>query len=398
MDRYLTMSPEGTRDFLFEESRARTFVEETLTAIFSGRAYCRVVTPTLEYYDLFAADCVGFSAEEMYKLVDRKGRILALRADSTAPIARLTATKLKGEKLPIRLYYSQPVFKTSPQHSARYDEVMQCGVELIGAPARSSDLEVLALAASTLRRFSTGFRLEIGHIGFFQAIMDDFPIDAGTKESIRRLVEKKDFAQLYERLREYRDYPAYEMLVQLPRLFGGAEVIDRARGLAASGRCREVLDYISGVYEALRRIYPDDDVIVDLGLVHRNDYYTGILIRGYMENMGEAVLSGGRYDTLLANFGAPLEAIGFGVNVDLLTGHVLAGSMKPRVRADVLVASSQEQAARAIRKADELAASGLVVESAVLADECAAKEYARERGIERVVFIDGSLRDKGDQM
>ena len=168
---------EGTRDYLFEESRARTHVEQTLANVFSSRAFCRVVTPTLEYFDLFSADCVGFSAEEVYKLVDRKGRILALRADSTAPIARLTATKLRDEALPIRLYYSQPVFKVSPQHSAQYDEVMQCGVELIGSPAQNSDLEILALAASTLRSFSAKFRLEIGHIGFFQAVMDDFPID-----------------------------------------------------------------------------------------------------------------------------------------------------------------------------------------------------------------------------
>ncbi len=387
MKRYLTMSPEGTRDYLFEESRARTHVEQTLANVFSSRAFCRVVTPTLEYFDLFSADCVGFSAEEVYKLVDRKGRILALRADSTAPIARLTATKLRDEALPIRLYYSQPVFKVSPQHSAQYDEVMQCGVELIGAPAQNSDLEILALAASTLRSFSAKFRLEIGHIGFFQAVMDDFPIDGETKEEIRRLAERKDFAVLYERLRDYRAYPAYEVLTQLPRLFGGAEVLERARGLITSERGRAVLDYISGVYAALQQIHPDDDVMIDLGLVHRNDYYTGILVRGYIENMGEAVLSGGRYDTLLANFGAPLEAIGFGVNVDLLTRHVLSAAHSPRVRADLLVAATAPQTARALRWAEQQAAAGLVVESAVLPDRAAALRYAEDRGIGRVEFF-----------
>lgn len=88
--------------------------------------------------------------------------------------------------------------------------------------------------------------------------------------------------------------------------------------------------------------------MIDLGLVHRNDYYTGILVRGYIENMGEAVLSGGRYDTLLANFGAPLEAIGFGVNVDLLTRHVLSAAHSPRVRADLLVAAAAPQTAAGV--------------------------------------------------
>ena len=84
---------------------------------------------------------------------------------------------------------------------------------------------------------------------------------------------------------------------------------------------------------------------------------------------------------------APLEAIGFGVNVDLLTRHVLSAAHSPRVRADLLVAAAAPQTARALRWAEQQAAAGLVVESAVLPDRAAALRYAEERGIGRVEFF-----------
>ena len=63
--------------------------------------------------------------------------------------------------------------------------------------------------------------------------------------------------------------------------------------------------------------------MIDLGMVHRNEYYTGVIFRGYVEGSGDAVVSGGRYDTLLQQFGSPLPATGFGVNVDALTKVML---------------------------------------------------------------------------
>ena len=44
----------------------------------------------------------------------------------------------------------------------------------------------------------------------------------------------------------------------------------------------------------------------------RNDYYTDIIFSAYVENVGDAVLLGGRYDNLLAQFDAPMPAVGFG--------------------------------------------------------------------------------------
>lgn len=82
-------------------------------------------------------------------------------------------------------------------------------------------------------------------------------------------------------------------------------------------RRRESLDYLQNIYRCLQQLGLAEHVIIDLGLVNQAEYYTGIIFRGYFDEVGEPVLSGGRYDNLLSDFGAAQPAIGFAVHVDL---------------------------------------------------------------------------------
>ena len=94
MKRYSKLIPQGTRDLLFEECDDRRKVEATLSELFKERSYRKVMTPTVEFYDVFSDNDLGIEAEEMYKLSDSLGRTTVLRPDNTAPIARLVATRL----------------------------------------------------------------------------------------------------------------------------------------------------------------------------------------------------------------------------------------------------------------------------------------------------------------
>ena len=107
MKKYNKITPEGTKDLLFEECLARRYVEQTLSDVFSSRGFNEVVTPGLEFYDVFDPDFSGISQETMYKMSDRHGRLMVMRPDSTIPIARLTATRLQTLPQPVRLYDNQ---------------------------------------------------------------------------------------------------------------------------------------------------------------------------------------------------------------------------------------------------------------------------------------------------
>ena len=103
MRQNIRITPEGTRDLLFDECLARWEAESLLADLFVCHGFSEVMTPGLEFFDVFQAGHPAIPAESMYKLTDSKGRLLVMRPDSTLPIARLTATRLRQAALPIRL-------------------------------------------------------------------------------------------------------------------------------------------------------------------------------------------------------------------------------------------------------------------------------------------------------
>ena len=171
MKRYSKLIPQGTRDLLFEECDDRRNVEAILSALFKEHKYRKVMTPTVEFYDVFAENDLGIEAEEMYKLSDSQGRTTVLRPDNTAPIARLVATRLSKEDFPVRLYYNQNVYVRNKSLAGRTDETEQSGIELIGDGSIDADIEVISMAYEALKRNNvSSFKLELCHAGFFKSI------------------------------------------------------------------------------------------------------------------------------------------------------------------------------------------------------------------------------------
>ena len=149
MRKYYKLTPEGTRDLLFEDSAAINTVSGILSDIFREKGYHQVITPTLEFYDTFTLEGFGYLSEEMFISTDKKGRLLALRPDSTIPIARIVATRLKDEALPLKLCYNQPIYRNNKSLSGRTDEIRQAGMELIGASGKRADIELIETITET---------------------------------------------------------------------------------------------------------------------------------------------------------------------------------------------------------------------------------------------------------
>jgi ATP phosphoribosyltransferase regulatory subunit len=381
------ITPEGTKDYLFEECLTRRHVEETLTDVFTSHGFHEVVTPALEFYDVFDPDFSGIGQEVMFKMTDRRGRIMVMRPDSTLPIARLTATRLQNLPKPVRLYYTQPIFRNNPGLAGRSDESVQTGIELLGAGGLRADLEAVAVAVEALAKCAPGFRLELGHAGFFRSLAKRLPVSDDTREDIRSAIESKNYAALNAVLGGLEDCPQVRAVRELPRLFGGEEVFEKAAPLC-DGELRATLAYLHEIYRSLSGFGLGDRLIVDLGLVQRNDYYTGIVFSAYLEECGDAVLLGGRYDNLLEHFGSAMPAVGFGVNVDAVAKVLLdRGGEHSVLPADVLVHGEDGHEVGALAYASELTAKGLRCESSVFRTRREALEYAGVCGIPRVDIV-----------
>ena len=390
MKRYDLITPEGTRDLLFEDCLARRKVERTLAELFEGFGYSEVVTPGIEFYDAFSGSARNFRQESLYKLTDSKGRLIVLRPDSTIPIARLAATRLKDSDTPLRLYYNQSVFSNNALLKGRSDEVVQAGIELIGGDnVKRADYEVLCTAVEALASFDkNNFRLEIGHIGYFKELVAQLNLEDDVIEEIRMLISSKNFPALNDLLDEIGDNDITRALKQLPSLFGGIEVLDKASDIYANDKITGILYNLRKVFNRLSSLGYEGKISVDLGIVSHTDYYTGIVFKGYLSEVGQSVLKGGRYDNLIGSFGKEMPAVGFGVNVDSVARHLEKMGANPHGKpVDAVIFGEKGFVVEAIAYAQKLVREGSKVEHSLFNSFEETVEYARSKGISKVITV-----------
>ncbi len=323
MNRYAISTPEGTRDRLFGATRLFRQNERRIRNLFEERGYDEVITPSVEYYDVFTQAHSSLGLERMYKITDRNGRLLVMRPDNTTPIARVVTTKLDEDAFPLRLYYIQKVHRASSFHRGHSTEVMQAGAELMGASGMMADLDILTCAFEALDAVhGNTFRIELGHAEVYRALIHSLGVDDETAETIRSLIENKSFAALDDVLKPYVDREAYRALKAMPTLFGGAEVLEEVSALTDNEQVLSAVSYLRDLLKAIEGAGFGDNVMIDLGMVQEFGYYTGMMFRGYMGGAGSPVLDGGRYDKLCARFGKDIPATGFAIDIDALSGSV----------------------------------------------------------------------------
>ncbi|MDE6035005.1 MAG: ATP phosphoribosyltransferase regulatory subunit [Ruminococcus sp.] len=395
MKNYDLITPEGTKDYLFGECLVIRDVENTLVKLFRSCGYSEIITTGLEFYDVFNLNSRYFPQENLYKMTDSKGRLLVMRPDTTMPVARVVATRLRDAVFPLKLYYNQTVYRTEPALKGRSDEIVQTGIELIGTQSKSADLEVIATAVTALKSFGMEFSLEIGHIGIFKELVGRLDVSDKVKEKIRRLIETKNFPALNDLLDSLEKSNITYALKNLPALFGGEEVFEQAEEILPDESIKYLLDELRDIYNNIAELCGNDGTItVDLGLVNKTDYYTGLIIKGYLQGHGEEVLSGGRYDRLISEFGYDVPAIGFAVNVNAVAKLIEKSGVIPAMpKVDAIVYAEEGFEVSAIKTAQALREQGLIVENALFDDLETVREYAIEKKIPQVVVVNSDFTE-----
>ncbi|MBC8061762.1 MAG: ATP phosphoribosyltransferase regulatory subunit [Clostridiaceae bacterium] len=312
--------PEGMRDILFEECISKVKIENEFRSLYLNAGFEEVISPTIEFYDVFNGEDQPMEQEKMYKLFDNQGRILVLRPDMTTPIARIAATKLKDKGIPLKLCYTSNIFRINENFNGKMNEITQSGIEIIGTDNLKADAQVIIIGINAL--LSAGlknFKIELGQAEFFKGLTEDVDMSFEDIEKLRNLIENKNFASLKTFIDgniEFIRPNAEAILRELPSLFGGIEVIKKAKEMTANKSALEALESLEQVYLMLDEIGLSSYLSIDLGMVHHINYYTGIIFRGYSNEVGNEILSGGRYDKLLGRFGDAMPATGLAINVD----------------------------------------------------------------------------------
>lgn len=379
--------PAGLRDILPPEAGELRAIEGSLRDTFSAFGYGEVVVPSFEYYDSLATETGERFRRQMFKFFDQDGRIVALRPELTTPIARLAAQRLRESELPLRLYYSQNVFRQQPPQRGQQREFKQAGVELIGEAGAAADAEIVTMMVESLSRCGLQrFKIGVGQIGFVQGIIDELD-DKVSKDEIREALLAKDLVRLTALTEDLGE--AGKALRSLSNLRGEA-VFDEASKFATNARSTEALSNLSKIISLVGAAGLSDWVVPDLGIVRNFDYYTGAIFEGFAEGLGFPLSGGGRYDTLTATFGWPQPATGFQHGVERL--HIalsLENSVSAVPQSPTLITGTQNKDVL-FAVAASLRAAGLSTRM-TFADSSA--EDARKKAAELgciVVFADAS--------
>lgn len=317
--------PPGVKDFLFEEVVQHRAVERRLTELLAGSGYREIITPTIEYSEVFllaGRTRHGRNSldEKVYRFLDRDGNLLALRADFTAQIARIAASRFVGMVAPIRLYYTGKVFRAEPHHAGRSREKWQVGFEILGTSDTETDADAVTCILDSLTALGiNNTRIAVGHIEYFNGIVAHAGIEGEALQRLKYLVERKDINGVAQITDEFSlPSPVREALTRLPNLHGGREILAEARSLALNEVSRQAVDRLESVLVMLQKHPHAGKVFLDLSEVEGMGYYTGIILRAFVAGVGEEVGSGGRYDELISRFGVEVPAVGFSFDVDLL--------------------------------------------------------------------------------
>lgn len=320
MNNQLLHTPEGVRDIYAEECAGKMAVQERIQRVFHLYGYQNIETPVFEFFDIFNKERGSVGSREMYKFFDRDNNTLVLRPDITPSIARCVAKYFMDETGSLRLCYLGQTFINSTSYQGRLKQSTQTGVEMVGDDTSDADGEMIALVIDSLKASGLQeFQVELGQVEFFRGLVEEAGMDEEIQNQLRILIENKNFFGVEELISEQTmSYELKRLFLKLPELFGNIEQIRLAKTMTTNPRALAAIERLERVQEIVDGYGLGDYVSYDLGMLSKYSYYTGIIFKAYTYGTGEYIVTGGRYDKLLEQFGKKAPSIGFAIVVDQL--------------------------------------------------------------------------------
>lgn len=316
----LLHTPEGVRDIYGDECARKLRVQDTMHHVLKLYGFKDIQTPTFEFFDIFSEKRGTVAAKNMYRFFDREGNMLALRPDITPSIARCVAKYYKEEELPIRLCYIGNAYSNNSSYQGKLKETTQLGAELINDDTSDADAEMLAITIECLLKSGLKeLQIEVGHADFFNGIVEEGNFSETEKEELRNLIISKNMFGVEEMIEEKNISGNLKTLfLKLPEMFGNLENLSYAKSLTTNEKALHAINRLEKLYAILKTYELNSYVTFDLGMLSQYNYYTGIIYKAYTYGTGEPIAKGGRYGTLIEQFGKKAPAIGLAIEMDVL--------------------------------------------------------------------------------
>lgn len=384
MKNYKLHVPEGFKDTYGMEILIKKELENRVLNCFNHYGYIHIKTPTVEYIDLYSDK--GLQKPDLYNLINRQGEVLSLCNDMTKSIARFVATTSDADFGTTRYSYSADTFRYPRQYQGKNHQFLQAGVELIGKSNEYCDCEAIYLAYKALKACNVdSFTIHLGSSRFLNLLLDDFKVSNEIKNQITLTIENKDYVTLREILNKNLDSKKADFIIDLMQRGGRLRYLESLMDDLKNYSCVSELKYLKNLYKMLKEL-DVSEILFDFSIYQYAGYYTGVIFQVYVDNMKKNVISGGRCDSIIKEFGKDLPDIGFGIDLDTLTDYVLQNNLIDLNSEKFLSLSDKESFVYAMKNNEKIREEGIIVGDSHLEKLDDAKKYAKLHGYTKIIW------------
>jgi len=324
----------GTRDFYPEDMGLQNHIFSTMKKVVERYGYVEYGASILEETAIYRAKTGSeIVNEQTYSFIDRGGRDVTIRPEMTPTIARMVARKRKELSFPLRWYSIPNLFRYERPQRGRLREHWQLNVDLFGVDHVEADAEIISVAYDIMKSCGAkeeNFVIRLNNRKLINDLIDDyFSLEKEKGYQLTKLIDRK------EKIEEN------EFISQAEKFLG-----NRTKELMSFLACRKVSEIPNEFSEnisakglqALQKILEEKGVkncIFDPALIRGFDYYTGTVFEVFDTNPinSRSLFGGGRYDDLVAIFGAEkVPGVGFGMGDVTIRDYMETYNLLPNYR------------------------------------------------------------------
>ncbi len=287
----------------------------SLRSLYRSYGYSQFKMRKFEEYELYVRNKDFLISDSVITFTDTNGKLMALKPDVTLSIIKNTKD-IPGVQ---KLYYNENVYRVSNRTHA-FQEIMQVGLECMGDVNADCVLEVLTLAAESLKSISEISVLDVSHMGIISELLDKSGASCDGRQKMLKCIGDKNVHELAAVCKaDFVPEEYIELLRKLTLTRGKpSEVLTEIKGMLRGLVSDEAVSELEDLSTALENSSCGDMVSIDFSLVNDMNYYSGIVFKGFVNDIPESVLSGGQYDKLMKKMGRTSSAVGFAVYLDML--------------------------------------------------------------------------------
>ncbi len=315
--------PEGIGELLPADAAALETLRRELTDLYWSWGYELIVPPFIEYLDSLLTGTGHELDIQTFKLIDQlNGKSMGVRSDMTPQVARIDAHRLAATGV-TRLFYMGTTLLTRPDGFSGNRSPLQLGAEIYGHAGAQSDVEVISLMLSTLRHcVGNTIYLDLGHVGIFRGLAKHAGLSDEQEIRLFNMMQRKSVPEIKAFINEINLAEGLgENFTSLVQLSGQKDVLQQAKTCFAE-TCAEITDALDELIQIsilLQQIEPSVQIHFDLSELRGYSYHTGVVFAAYIDDHGQELARGGRYDDIGQCFGRSRPATGFSTDLKLLT-------------------------------------------------------------------------------